>query len=168
MYHNRFKFKLPISISFFISIIILYFTIMKPNFKDARFHVDYGPTALFERIRFKFQDARELQLHGSHFEMRAQDRAAPIKNFRHFNPKIWKLVMAEVRTDTGKFVNTTWEVEIAEQLWWVVIGFNDTIMTVIGVNKGRKGSSSPDIIRNGDLHRFVEDVYATLIQNSEK
>jgi hypothetical protein len=49
-------------------------------------------------------------------------RDAPLEDLCGFDPAAWDLVSAEVRTDTGKWVKATWQVEVAERSWWVVIG----------------------------------------------
>lgn len=69
---------------------------------------------------------------------------------------------AEVRTDEGKFVNTAWSVEIDGQKWWVVVGFDATIKTVIRAARG-KLAVGPDVIRSGELYDFVASVNAQLM-----
>jgi hypothetical protein len=59
------------------------------------------------------------------------ERDAPLDTLAAFDAGEWDLVTAEVRADTGKFVNSAWTREIDGRRWWVVIGLQDTIETVI-------------------------------------
>ena len=78
---------------------------------------------------------RTLRVHASHLSTRATERDAPLAVIAAFDACEWELVTVEVRTDTGKFVNSAWKREIDGQWWWVVIGLGDTIETVIDTNK---------------------------------
>lgn len=110
---------------------------MGTRFEKARFHVSSGPAALFERVRFKMATRRELKLHAAHFKFRARERATPRLRLKDFDPRVWELVSAEVRTDTGKFVNSAWDVNVGRQRWRVVIGLHDTVETAFTVNNAQ-------------------------------
>jgi hypothetical protein len=69
---------------------------------------------------------------------------------------------AEVRTDKGKFVNTAWSVDIDGEEWWVVIGFEATMKTVIRASPGKLGLGD-DIVRSGELYDFVARVNTQLM-----
>src|SRR5437899_12949198 len=127
------------------------------KFPMPRFHALSGPPELFERVRFKMQDVRVLKTHARHVEQRAYERDAPLDQLRHFDPNHWRLMTAEVRTDKGKFVNTAWAVNVAGQEWWVVIGFDATMKTVIPTARG-KLAFGPEIVRSGELYDFVARV----------
>ena len=79
--------------------------VLEIKFEKARVHVSSRPALLFERVRFKMGTRRELKLHATHFNLRADKRDAPYRELRDFDPEVWALVSAEVRIDTGKFVN---------------------------------------------------------------
>lgn len=49
------------------------------KFSKSRFHKEYGPKSLFERIEFKMKDVNNLKLHGKHFKQRLKDREIPQK-----------------------------------------------------------------------------------------
>ena len=49
------------------------------RFSKSRFHKEYGPKSLFERIEFKMKDVNNLKLHGKHFKQRLKDREIPQK-----------------------------------------------------------------------------------------
>ena len=133
-----------------------------PRFQVKRFHVSAGPPVLFERIRFKMRDQRVLKTHADHVQDRAYERDAPLGQLRDFNPDRWRLMTAEVRTDTGKFVSSAWAVDVDGQEWWVVIGFEATVKTVIKAARG-KLALGPDIVRSGDFYNFVESVNTALM-----
>lgn len=133
-----------------------------PKFPVARFHALTGPPELFERVRFKMRDVRALKTHARHVEERAYERDAPLDQLQNFDPNRWRLMTAEVRTDKGKFVNTAWSVEIDGQEWWVVIGFDATMKTVIRAARGKLALGA-EIVRSGELYDFVARVNRRLM-----
>lgn len=133
---------------------------MGTRFEKARFHVSTGPESLFNRVRFKMKGKRTLRVHASHLSARANERDAPLAVIAAFDACEWELVTVEVRTDTGKFVNSAWKREIDGQWWWVVIGLGDTIETVIDTNKRGLGES---IVTTGELYELVELVNRDLM-----
>jgi hypothetical protein len=70
---------------------------------------------------------------------------------------------AEVRTDSGKFVSSAWSRSIQGRSWWVVIGLENTIVTVIETDKNGLGD---DIIREGLLYEYVRGVNRTLMNGA--
>lgn len=134
-----------------------------PRFPVARFHISTGPPVLFERVRFKMRDVRALKTHAGHVQARAYERDAPLDRLRDFDPERWRLVTAEVRTDKGKFVNSAWAVDVDGQEWWVVIGFDSTVKTVIRAALGKLALGA-DIVRSGELYDFVATVNGQLMR----
>ena len=134
-----------------------------PRFETARFHVATGPEALFKRVRFKMQGRYELKVHPRHVQERAYDRQAPIEQLCQFDSERWMLRTAEVRVDKGKFVNTAWEVDVNGETWWVVIGFERTMKTVIRARQSKLGLG-PTIVRTGPLFEFVALVNQKLME----
>ncbi len=137
-----------------------------PRFTTARFHIVSGPASLFERVRFKMKEPRKLKLNADHFQMRANERNVPIEKITKFDPQIWRLMTAEVRADTGKFVSTAWEVIVDGRNWWVVIGLHDTIKTVINTSKMKLGKGDA-IICSGLLYDFVARVNRDLMNTEQ-
>lgn len=141
---------------------------MGVRFNTTRFHVFYGPDSLFERVRFKLQTPRTLKLHGEHFNKRFQERNVPtpiIPLLLTFNPIEWSVVTAEVRNDTGKFVNSTWEKVIEGKKYWITIGFGDVIQTIIV--KDSIGTNS-DIVKDGEFFQFVSRVNTQLMRQDNE
>jgi hypothetical protein len=135
-----------------------------PRFTTARFHVLTGPSELFARVRFKMQDVHVLKTHARHVQDRSYERDAPLERLQNFDPNRWRLMTAEVRIDKGKFVSTAWSVDVDGQEWWVVIGFDATVKTVIRAARG-KLALGDDIVRSGDLYKFVAGVNAQLMRD---
>ena len=133
-----------------------------PRFKTARFHVLTGPSELFARVRFKMQDVHVLKMHARHVQDRSYERDAPLERLQNFDPNRWRLMTAEVRTDKGKFVNTAWSVDVDGHEWWVVIGFDATMKTVIRAARGKLALGN-EIVRSGDLYEFVARVNGQLM-----
>jgi len=128
---------------------------MSHQFETARFHVVTGPQSLFTRVRTVLNEPTELRIDPDHVEQRAEERSAPLDQLKQFNPKTWELKTAEVRTDKGLFVNAAWACRVDDRDWWVVIGYNDTVVTVIETNKEGLG---PDIVSEGELYDYVDQV----------
>lgn len=97
----------------------------RENYPKARFHIQFGPPSLFERVRFKMRDAHNLYLDGTHYQKRLSEREIPpeiLEALLDFDAITWTLKTAEVRTDRGKFVNLIWEKVVDGQRYWVTIG----------------------------------------------
>ncbi|OFV95853.1 MAG: hypothetical protein A3H28_08955 [Acidobacteria bacterium RIFCSPLOWO2_02_FULL_61_28] len=133
-----------------------------PKFTTARFNALTGPPELFERVRFKMQDVRVLKTHARHVQDRGYERDAPFDKLQDFDPDRWRLMTVEVRTDKGKFVNSAWSVDVDGQEWWVVIGFDSTMKTVIRAARGKLALGA-DIVRSGELYDFVASVNRQLM-----
>jgi hypothetical protein len=86
---------------------------------------------------------------------RAVSRAPPLAALAAFDADEWELLTAEVREDTGRFVNSAWTREINGRRWWVEIGLEDTIETVIDTDKRGLGES---VVTGGELYERVERV----------
>lgn len=134
------------------------------RFEKARFHVQTGPAALFDRVRFKMTGRRELRWHAAHLRERAAERGAPLEQLAVFDAARWELMMAEVRVDTGKFVNSAWAVTVAGQRWLVVIGFGDTVETVIPIGQRGVGEG---VVQAGPLFERVSAVNVALMAAEE-
>jgi len=78
-----------------------------------------------------------------------------LEKLKRFDQDEWELKTAEVRTDKGLFVNSGWPVEIDGREWWIVIGYEDKIVTVIETDKEGLG---PDIVTEGELYNEVKRV----------
>lgn len=128
---------------------------MGHQFETARFHVSTGPESLFERVRAVLDEPTELRIDPEHVQQRAEERSAPLDDLKQFNPDTWELKTAEVRTDKGLFVNSAWACQADNRDWWVVIGYNDTVMTVIETDKEGLGNV---IVTSGELYEYVDEV----------
>lgn len=137
---------------------------MTTRFPKARFNKDSGPASLFERVRSKFSTKRALKTHSTHLIERCARRHIPMEAIEDFSPAEWELMTVEIRTDTGKFVNSAWRRPYRESFPWIVIGFNDTVETAI--IKDENGSG-PIIDRGNALYSFVESVNTKLIEQDK-
>jgi hypothetical protein len=91
---------------------------------------------------------------------RAAERDAPLALIAEFDSAEWELITAEVRTDTGRFVNSAWVREFNGRRWWVVVGLHDTIETVIETCKFGLGDS---VVTTGELYDRVDRVNRELM-----
>ena len=60
----------------------------------VRFHAEFGPPSLFERVRFKMKSVDKLIMDGSHFNARASERNIPpeiIEKLQHFSTPLESL-----------------------------------------------------------------------------
>jgi hypothetical protein len=106
-----------------------------------------------------------LKAHGTHVTDRLEQRGAPLDTLTRFEPESWELVSAEVRTDTGKWVKSTWRVRADERFWWVVVGLGNALVTVIDVDPRRRGMGE-GIVTGGPLYARVDAVNAELMRTA--
>jgi len=143
-------------------------TLTKKTFNIYRFHKDFGPTSLFERVYFKMKDRNKLKLHSKHFKEKVEKRKIPlevINKIENFNINEWELISVEIRGDKFKFINSTWEKHFSQGKLWIVIGFNDTVMTAIW--KNGKGLGSP-IIKNGLIYDLTQIANRNLMNDENE
>jgi hypothetical protein len=126
----------------------------------VRFHVQDAPPSLVRRVLFKLAGTRPLKIHGAHFAQRLSERGGRVEDVALFSPELWSLVTIEVRRDNGKFVKTAWERVIDDAHWRVVLGFNDTVLTLIRVNAERP---LRPMLPSSRFWSFVECVNADLM-----
>ena len=134
------------------------------KFKKVRFHEEFGPASLFERVRYKMKDVTKLYLDGEHFQKRASERDIPdsvMERLLNFDINEWQLMTASVRHDRGKFVDSTWELVIDGVRYWITIGLGQYIITIVI----KDGSGVDNCIRSGDFYNFVEQVNRKLMDD---
>ena len=134
----------------------------KEDYKRVRFHIEFGPTSLFERVKYKMRDVRKLYLNGTHFEERMTNRNIPenvVRKLEHFDVNEWDLVTASVRSDRGKFVDSTWEVCVDDVRYWVTIGMGNYVRTIVI----KDSSGVEKCVRGGEFYKFVERVNRELM-----
>ena len=139
----------------------------KEDYKRVRFHIEFGPTSLFERVKYKMRDVRKLYLNGTHFEERMTNRNIPenvVRKLEHFDINEWDLVTASVRSDRGKFVDSTWEVCVDDLRYWVTIGMGNYVRTIVV----KDSSGVEKCVRGGDFYEFVERVNRELMDAEGK
>lgn len=134
------------------------------KFNKSRFHIDYGPSSLFARVLFKMKGVEKLKMHSTHFNMRLEDRNINenvMEQLKKFDINKWRLVTVEVRDDKGKFINSTWERIIDGTRYWITIGFNNTIQTIV-----IKSSYGKDkCVTSGELYNYVARVNKELMES---
>ena len=136
----------------------------KENYKRIRFHIEFGPVSLFERVQYKMKNLDKLYLKGTHFMDRVSSRNIPntvIRKIENFDISEWSLVTASVRSDRGKFVDSTWEICIDNVHYWLTIGIGNYVRTI--VIKDRSGIEK--CVRDGAFYDFVEMVNKNLMEN---
>lgn len=130
---------------------------MGTRFIKARFHIDFGPEVLFERVHYKMDSVKAVGTQAEHFIERAVQRKIPqvvIDKVEAFDAAEWELMTCEVRVDTGKFVNSTWETVCDGERYWLTIGLGNVAETII-----RKSSEGVDkIVKDGDLYDYVRAI----------
>ena len=133
---------------------------MGTRFQKLRFHIDFGPKELFDRVLFKISNITSVKT-TNHFLERVLRRNIPddiLQNLDHFSINNWKLKTVEVRADTGKFVNSTWEREHEGLKFWITIGFGNVLETIVIKDGEGKGKA----ITCGEEYNFVKSVNAKL------
>ena len=139
---------------------------MKWQHELVRFHVEFGPDSLFERVKFKMLDVHSLYMDGTHFNQRASERNIPpevMEKLTHFDANEWTLKTAEVRKDRGKFYNSTWERVVDGKRYWVTIGIGNYITTIVC----KETSGVEKCVRGGTYYDFVSKVNRELMDSEE-
>lgn len=77
-----------------------------------------------------------------------------MQKIKNFSSDDWNLKTCEVRTDSGKFVNSSWEFTFDDEKYWITIGFGETVQTVVK----KKSSGKSNIVTCGEFYNFVEQV----------
>ncbi len=135
---------------------------MSTRFEKARFHIDFGPKSLFDRVSYKMKNVVKLNIDSIHYNERVAERKIPkevMDRIAIFSVSDWRLVVCEVRIDKGKFVNSTWEIVVDGKKYWITIGFNNTVETIV-----QKNSSGTDgITKTGELYDYVDKVNSELM-----
>ena len=107
-----------------------------------------------------------MKPHRKHFNESKIEREIPkdiILSLLQFNPTEWKVVTAEVRNDTSKFFNATWERMIGSDKYWITTGIRG-----YGSNhyKKRVCRIGYNIIKEGPLYNYVSEVNQELMKQS--
>ena len=138
---------------------------MGTRFIKARFHIDFGPEALSERVHYKMDSVKTVGMHAPHFIERAAQRRIPqevLDRVEDFGSAEWELAACEVRVDTGKFVNSTWETVFDGQSYWLTIGLGN-----VAEELNRKtGEGKEGIVTEGDLYDYVRAVNRGLMADA--
>ena len=134
----------------------------KAKFERIRFSAEFGPSSLFERVQFKMRGVTDLYMDGKHFQARLSERNIPheiLSQLQHFDASKWVLRTASVRSDSGKFVDSTWEVTVNPYRYWVTIGLGNFISTIVV----KDSSGIEKCVRNGEFYDYVEKVNRELM-----
>lgn len=129
--------------------------------KTARFHVNYGPAELFERVRKVMGRKTTLSVNSDHAQEMIDEREPPIELLRSFNADNWELMLAETRVDNGKFQSTTWRRTVEDVEWWLTIGLHDAVVTIYPANEGKVGAGA-QIVTEGPVYEKVKRVNSEL------
>ena len=133
---------------------------MTTRFEKARFHIKTGPRSLFERVKLIIGENPVLKLHAPHLKKRLLQREISSEDINVLQQGEWELMTAEVRVDKGKFVNCAWRKPYRDSFLWVVIGFGETVETVIL----KDGDGLNDqVVTSGGLYDFVDEVNRDLM-----
>ena len=134
--------------------------------QESRFHVDTGPTSLFERVLFKFSDVESLSLQVQNFK-KNDTMNTPDEIYDAlvcFDRSKLNLIMAETRNDSGKFISSTWSIQTTDGTYWVEIGFNNSIKSIIKPTR----KQNPEVIKSGNMFNFVSEVNDKLMKREIK
>lgn len=94
-------------------------------------------------------------------QKRWTDRGIPVGLMRGFDTADWELMTADVRTDRGKFVSSSWRRPVDGSWLWIEIGINDAIEKAMFKHGRGKGD---DVVTDGELYEFVDEVNQQLTE----
>ena len=112
------------------------------------------------------KDSHKLYLNRSHYQKRLLERSIPpeiLEALLDFDASTRELQTAEVRTDRGKLVNSTWEKIIDGHHYQVTIGIGNYVKTIVD----RTTSGMDKCVRSGELYDFVERVNSKLMSEEK-
>lgn len=138
-------------------------TIFNKKYKRVRFHIEFGPHSLFERVKFKMKNVSRLYMDGAHLQTRIKERNISediLKQLKEFNINEWKLVTASVDRDSGKFVDSTWEILIDNTRYWITIGMGTYVKTIVI----KETSGIDKCVQSGEYYDFVDEVNKKLME----
>lgn len=138
-------------------------TIFNKKYKRVRFHIEFGPQSLFERVKFKMKNVSRLYMDGAHLRTRIKERNISediLKQLKEFNINEWKLVTASVDRDSGKFVDSTWEILIDNTCYWITIGMGTYVKTIVI----KETSGIDKCVQSGKYYDFVDEVNKKLME----
>ena len=95
-----------------------------------RFHVDCGPTELFQRIQFIIgrQGAQNLDMSHAHASERNAKWSFPVEIVTPFRSEEWDVLTAEV-LPSGKFMRSTWSRVHEGRRWLVTFAKGNVVVT---------------------------------------
>jgi len=131
------------------------------RYKKVRFHKASGPDSLFRRVHQKMDGHRRLTLPSRQLQKRWTERGIPVGELRVFHSDDWELMRADVRADRGKFVCSSWRRPAGREWLWIEIGMGDHLEKARF--KQGLGAGADNIIVEGELYAFVEDVNQELV-----
>ena len=134
------------------------------------FHIDYGPEALFERVHYKMDGVKTVEMTSRCAEQARQqripqeviDRVETFGSDRTTDADDWGLVACEVRMDTGKFVTSTWESEYAGEMYWLTIGPENEVERI----SRKSGEDEDRTVKRGDFYNYVKAVNRGLMEDA--
>ena len=138
-------------------------TIFNKKYKRVRFHIEFGPQSLFERVKLKMKNVSRLYMDGAHLQTRIKERNISediLKQLKEFNINEWKLVTASVDRDSGKFVDSTWEILIDNTRYWITIGMGTYVKTIVI----KETSGIDKCVQSGEYYDFVDEVNKKLME----
>ena len=134
------------------------------------FHIKYGPEALFERVHYKMDSVKSVEMTSRCVEQARQqripqevlDRVETFGSVKNPDADDWELVACEVRMNTGKFVTSTWETEYAGETYWLTIGPENLAERI-----SRKSNEDEDrAVKHGDFYDYVRAVNRGLMEDA--
>lgn len=132
------------------------------RFERVRFHKEFGPKSLFDRVEYIMGSVDSLSLHIPHYKLRVLERKIPgdvLKSVSQFSASDWTLIACEVRSDNGKFVSSTWLKPFEEGNFVIVIGLRNSVVTIYKNNS----SVIEKCVRSGSFYDFVQEVNCKLM-----
>ena len=133
------------------------------------FHIKYGPEALFERVHYKMDSVKTVEMTSYCAEQARQqripqevlNRVETFGSVRTGDADDWELVACEVRMDTGKFVTSTWATEYAGETYWLTIGPENMVERI----SKKSGEDEERAVKRGDFYNYVKAVNRGLMED---
>lgn len=132
-----------------------------------------GPMSLFNRVKFIMSKRNKININKPHFKARVKERCIPsvvLEMIEHFDSSKWDLISVEVRSDTGKFISSSWGRACNGCYYIVILGLGDIAETIYAtkyfLTKLAPRSNSQFEQYNSSFYSFVQDVNQRLMVDS--
>lgn len=117
--------------------------------RTLRFHIEYGPTPLFDKAREQLKGLAGLNLEIPHARSRFGEREVPLQHLTDFQPECWEVVVVETAVRTGRitYMSLRRKLESNDYLWIVLT--SEHVITAWVTRRPSNRAAHPLVVKDG-------------------